>query len=90
VEITAQNPGFAVEADSLPAEIEVTHLNLNDRTVEGMRHRELPVFSVQYHPEASPGPHDSWYLFERFRAMLGEQTTERTRVQRDPGLLARP
>jgi carbamoyl-phosphate synthase small subunit len=90
VEITAQNHGFAVDADSLPAEIEVTHLNLNDRTVEGMRHRELPVFSVQYHPEASPGPHDSWYLFERFRAILGEQTTERTRVQRDPGLLARP
>jgi carbamoyl-phosphate synthase small subunit len=90
VEITAQNHGFAVDADSLPAEIEVTHLNLNDRTVEGMRHRELPVFSVQYHPEASPGPHDSWYLFERFRAMLGEQTTERTRVQRDPGLLAPP
>jgi carbamoyl-phosphate synthase small subunit len=90
VEITAQNHGFAVDADSLPAEVEVTHLNLNDRTVEGMRHRELPVFSVQYHPEASPGPHDSWYLFERFRAMLGEQTTERNRVQRHPGLLARP
>ena len=90
VEITAQNHGFAVDADSLPAEVEVTHLNLNDRTVEGMRHRELPVFSVQYHPEASPGPHDSWYLFERFRAMLGEQTTEGNRVQRHPSLLARP
>ena len=72
VEITAQNHGFAVDADSLPAEVEVTHLNLNDRTVEGLRHRELPIFSVQYHPEASPGPHDSWYLFERFRAILGE------------------
>jgi carbamoyl-phosphate synthase small subunit len=90
VEITAQNHGFAVDADSLPAEVEVTHLNLNDRTVEGMRHRELPVFSVQYHPEASPGPHDSWYLFERFRTILGEYTTNRNRVQQDRGLLARP
>jgi carbamoyl-phosphate synthase small subunit len=90
VEITAQNHGFAVDADGLPAAIEVTHLNLNDRTVEGMRHRELPVFSVQYHPEASPGPHDSWYLFERFRAMLGEHARERRRAQQSPGLLARP
>jgi len=90
VEITAQNHSFAVDADSLPAEVEVTHLNLNDRTVEGMCHRELPVFSVQYHPEASPGPHDSWYLFERFRAMLGEHVTNRKRVQPDLGLLARP
>ena len=72
VEITAQNHGFAVDADSLPGAVEVTHLNLNDRTVEGMQHRELPIFSVQYHPEASPGPHDSWYLFERFRAMIEE------------------
>ena len=70
VEITAQNHGFAVDADSLPAEVEVTHLNLNDRTVEGMRHREAPIFSVQYHPEASPGPHDSWYLFEQFIKMM--------------------
>jgi carbamoyl-phosphate synthase small subunit len=90
VEITAQNHGFAVDADSLPAEIEVTHLNLNDRTVEGMRHRELPVFSVQYHPEASPGPHDSWYLFERFRGMLSAHATERGKTQQGPGLLARP
>ena len=90
VEITAQNHGFAVDADSLPAEVEVTHLNLNDRTVEGMRHRELPVFSVQYHPEASPGPHDSWYLFERFRAMLGEHATHRKGMRQDGGLLARP
>jgi carbamoyl-phosphate synthase small subunit len=90
VEITAQNHGFAVDADTLPAEIEVTHLNLNDRTVEGMRHRELPLFSVQYHPEASPGPHDSWYLFERFRAMLSDQARRHTGVQPNRGLLARP
>jgi carbamoyl-phosphate synthase small subunit len=90
VEITAQNHGFAVDAESLPAEVEVTHLNLNDRTVEGMRHRELPVFSVQYHPEASPGPHDSSYLFARFGVMLGEHAAQRQRVQLDPGLLARP
>jgi carbamoyl-phosphate synthase small subunit len=90
VEITAQNHGFAVDVESLPAAIEVTHLNLNDRTVEGMRHRELPVFSVQYHPEASPGPHDSWYLFERFRAMLSEHATEARNGQRGPGLPAHP
>ena len=90
VEITAQNHGFAVDADTLPAEIEVTHLNLNDHTVEGMRHRELPLFSVQYHPEASPGPHDSWYLFERFRAMLTDQARRHTGVQPNRGLLARP
>jgi carbamoyl-phosphate synthase small subunit len=90
VEITAQNHGFAVDTESLPAEVEVTHVNLNDHTVEGMRHRELPVFSVQYHPEASPGPHDSWYLFERFKVMLGEPMTHPQRVQQDLGLLARP
>ncbi|OGV95654.1 MAG: carbamoyl phosphate synthase small subunit [Nitrospinae bacterium RIFCSPLOWO2_02_FULL_39_110] len=66
VEITAQNHGFAVAADSLPSELELTHINLNDRTVEGVRHKSLPIFSVQYHPEASPGPHDSRYLFNRF------------------------
>ncbi|MEK6324839.1 MAG: glutamine-hydrolyzing carbamoyl-phosphate synthase small subunit [Acidobacteriota bacterium] len=66
VEITAQNHGFAVDADSLPADCEVTHINLNDNTVEGLRHRTLPVYSVQYHPEAAPGPHDAAYLFARF------------------------
>ena len=70
VEITTQNHGFAVEADSLPADLDVTHLNLNDNTIEGVRHRTLPAFSVQYHPEASAGPHDSSYLFGQFRAML--------------------
>lgn len=70
VEITCQNHGFAVDADSLPAELEITHLNLNDNTVEGIRHRKLPAFSVQYHPEASAGPHDSNYLFGQFRRML--------------------
>ncbi len=66
VEITAQNHGFAVDADSLKGAVEVTHLNLNDHTVEGLAHRELPIFSIQYHPESSPGPHDASYLFRRF------------------------
>jgi carbamoyl-phosphate synthase small subunit len=67
VEITAQNHGFAVDPDSLPtSEVEITHVNLNDHTNEGMRHRSLPLFSVQYHPEASPGPHDARYLFDQF------------------------
>lgn len=70
VEITCQNHGFAVEADSLPADLEVTHFNLNDNTIEGVRHRKAPAFSVQYHPEASAGPHDSNYLFNQFRTMM--------------------
>jgi carbamoyl-phosphate synthase small subunit len=72
VEITAQNHGFAVDADSLPGDCEVTHINLNDNTVEGLRHRSLPVYSVQYHPEAGPGPHDAVYLFDRFMKMMEE------------------
>ena len=71
VEITTQNHGFAVDIDSIPGgEVELTHVNLNDGTVEGMRHTRLPIFSVQYHPEASPGPHDSRYLFDRFVALM--------------------
>jgi carbamoyl-phosphate synthase small subunit len=70
VEITCQNHGFAVDPDSMPDDLEVTHLNLNDDTVEGMRHKRYPAFSVQYHPEASAGPHDSDYLFSEFRKML--------------------
>ena len=71
VEITTQNHGFAVDAGTLPAGVEPTHVNLNDRTLEGMRHTSLPVFSVQYHPEAAAGPHDSSYLFEDFRKLMG-------------------
>ena len=71
VEITSQNHGFCVDPDSLPAsDVEITHLNLNDHTNEGLRHRSLPLFSVQYHPEASPGPHDARYLFDDFIAMM--------------------
>jgi carbamoyl-phosphate synthase small subunit len=71
VEITAQNHGFAVDVDSLKGLAELTHINLNDRTVEGLSLKDLPIFSVQYHPEASPGPHDSQYLFKRFTRMMG-------------------
>ena len=72
VEITTQNHGFAVRLDTLPRDLEPTHVNLNDNTNEGMRHRRLPIFSVQYHPEASAGPHDSVYLFEEFRRLMDE------------------
>ena len=72
VYITAQNHGYAVDADSLPPELEVTHINLNDGTVEGQRHRELPILTIQYHSEASPGPRDNEYLFDRFLKMVEE------------------
>jgi carbamoyl-phosphate synthase small subunit len=70
IEIASHNHGFAVEADSLPPEVEITHVNLNDETVAGLRHKSLPVFSVQYHPESAPGPHDSEYLFRRFVKLM--------------------
>jgi carbamoyl-phosphate synthase small subunit len=70
VEITSQNHGFAVDEATLPPELEVTHRNLNDGTIEGLRHRTANAASVQYHPEAAAGPHDASYLFERFRGMM--------------------
>jgi carbamoyl-phosphate synthase small subunit len=73
VEITSQNHGFCVDVASLEGKAVLTHVSLNDRTVEGMRHATLPVFSVQYHPEASPGPNDSGYLFARFTKLMDER-----------------
>jgi carbamoyl-phosphate synthase small subunit len=73
VEITAQNHGFAVDDESLPEDLEVTHRNLNDQTIAGLRHRNGRAFSVQYHPEASAGPHDSRYLFQQFRDLMLEK-----------------
>jgi carbamoyl-phosphate synthase small subunit len=77
VEITTQNHGFCVDMDTLPVgQVEVTHINLNDRSLEGMRHRRLPIFSVQYHPEASAGPHDAAYLFDEFITLMERYTRE--------------
>ncbi|MBK1884403.1 glutamine-hydrolyzing carbamoyl-phosphate synthase small subunit [Luteolibacter pohnpeiensis] len=72
ISITSQNHGFAVDAATLPDDVEVTHINLNDGTVEGMRHKIHPVFSVQYHPEAAPGPNDASYFFEEFAALIDQ------------------
>lgn len=75
VDITSQNHGFAVDVDSIPdKDVELTHVNLNDRTCEGMRHKKLPVFSVQYHPEAAPGPHDATHLFDQFVQALEKRS----------------
>lgn len=77
IEITAQNHGFAVEESTLPECLEITHRNINDNTIAGVRHREHPAFSVQYHPEASAGPHDSNYLFNRFRELIESADCQR-------------
>jgi carbamoyl-phosphate synthase small subunit len=78
VEITSHNHGFAVDPDSLNLnELEITHTNLNDETLEGFRHRSHPVFCVQYHPEAAPGPHDSRYLFDDFVTLMEQHATKK-------------
>ncbi len=77
VSITAQNHGFAVDPESLPSDVEVTHINLNDGTVEGLRSKSMPVFSVQYHPEAAPGPHDAEYFFDQFANLIDETAAKR-------------
>ena len=81
IAITAQNHGYAIDERSLPSTAEVTHVNLNDGTIEGFSHRDEPIFSVQYHPESSPGPHDSLYLFDQFIAMIESRRGERPRAR---------
>jgi carbamoyl-phosphate synthase small subunit len=81
VEITAQNHGFAVDADSIQDAGVISHINLNDNTVEGLTHKKLPAFSVQYHPEASPGPHDARYLFDRFIEMMEKENSAKGKGQ---------
>ncbi len=81
VYVTAQNHGYAVDADGLPDGLEVSHINLNDNTVEGLRHRDMPIMTIQYHSEASPGPHDSEYLFDRFVSMVRAGRVTGVRVQ---------
>lgn len=78
VSITSQNHGFAIDAESLPSSVEVSHINLNDQTVEGMRHTKYAIFSVQYHPEASPGPHDASYFFKEFGKLMDEHRSDRS------------
>ncbi len=79
IEITSQNHGFAVDTDSLnPKEIEITHINLNDNTLEGFRHKKYPIFTAQYHPEASPGPHDARYMFAEFKKMILDHSAAET------------
>ena len=73
IDITAQNHGFAVDVESIrDKNVELTHINLNDKTSEGMEHKKLPIFSVQYHPEAAPGPHDATHHFDKFIKMMKE------------------
>jgi len=81
VEITAQNHGYAVDPDSLPGQVDVTHISLNDGTNEGFRCRDIPAFSVQYHPESAPGPHDSVYLFKEFTEMMIRERGPKLRMQ---------
>src|SRR5256885_927624 len=73
ITITTQNHDHTVDQDSLGKNVEVSHINLNDNTVEGMRHKEMPIFSIQYHPEAAPGPHDASYFFEQFVDLIEKQ-----------------